>query len=151
MSMAYTLVNVLLSLAVAVLLVVGVILMARGRREHGTAAVLGLWGCVVLLIGLILGVVRSFTLPMVADAVGSQSLTVVLLAENALQTLLTVVGTGLLIWAVIARRPPSRAPGSGPAPDPRQPAWQPPQAPPPPYPYPQPPQQPGRQHPPQPS
>ncbi|MBB6349678.1 hypothetical protein ACWGH8_38900 [Nonomuraea muscovyensis] len=147
MSMGYAFVNVLLSLVVAVLLVVGVVLMARGRKEHGSAATLGLWGCVVLLFGLILGVVRSFTLPMIVEMVGTQSVSVVILIENVIQTAVTFTGTGLLIWAVIARRPPAR--------DPRQPAWQSPhpqgphpQSPQPQSPHPQ--QQPGWQHPPQP-
>ncbi|MFI7440539.1 hypothetical protein [Nonomuraea indica] len=135
MTMAHVFVNVLLSLTVAAVLIVGVVLMMRGRGEHGRAAVLGLWGCVVLLAGIVLGVVRGYALPFLADALGMQSLSIVLVVESALQTLLTVVGTGLLIWAVIARRPPAR--------DPRQPAWQPP-PPPPPYQQPrQPPQPPG--------
>lgn len=140
MSMASAFVNVLLSLTVAVVLIVGVVLMLRGRREHGTAAVLGLWGCVVLLAGIVLGVVRSYALPFLVDAVGMRSLSAVLVVESAFQTLLTVVGTGLLIWAVVARRPPAR--------DPRQPAWQPPppQHPYPQHPYPQP-QQPAQQPP----
>jgi hypothetical protein len=107
-----------------------------------------MWGCAVLLVGVLFQLVRSFTLPALIDYVGIRSITSVIALEGLLQVIIEVIGTGLLIWAVIARNstpaqpqgwqqpydPTRMAPGWQPGPPPQQnpepPTWQNPQQPP---------------------
>lgn len=117
----YAAVNLLLVLVVALVLAVGIVLTLRARPQHGRAAVLGTWGCVVLLIGLVANVVTSYLLPTFAAEGGAGSFMLFALVQSGLNTLFTATGTALLVWAVIARRPGR----------PRQPpAWNPGQPPP---------------------
>ncbi|MEU7833307.1 hypothetical protein [Nonomuraea sp. NPDC049129] len=111
----------ILALLMSGLLIVGVVLTAKAKAEHGRAATLGMFGCFVLLFGELYSIVRIFTLDSLARAIGSDSFPIVLFVIDAIGTLITAVGVGLLIWAVVARRTPAQ---------PQQtPGWQQPQQP----------------------
>jgi hypothetical protein len=125
--------GVLFAAVMILLLVGGIVLTARARRERGRPAVLGMWGCAVLLVGVLFQLVQSFTLPALIDYVGIRSISSVIALEGLLQVIIQVIGTGLLIWAVIARNStPGRPRGPQPydpaqmAPGPpfQQPDWQ---------------------------
>jgi hypothetical protein len=141
--------GVLFAAVMILLLVGGIVLTARARRDRGRPAVLGMWGCAVLLVGVLFQLVQSFTLPALIDYVGIRSISSVIALEGLLQVIIEVIGTGLLIWAVIARnstpgqpqgrqQPYDPAPGWQPGPPPQQPGgqnpgppnWQNPQQPP---------------------
>lgn len=135
--------GVLFTAVMILLLVGGIVLTARARRDRGRPAVLGMWGCAVLLVGVLFQLGRSFTLPALIDYVGIRSISSVIALEGLLQVIIEVIGTGLLIWAVIARnstpgQPYDPAPGWQPGPPPQQPGgqnpgppnWQNPQQPP---------------------
>lgn len=112
---------VILSLGMMALLVVGVFLMIRGKAEHGRAASLGMFGCIVLLFGEVYGLVRTFTLPSLIEAVGVTNATPLVFVIGLIGMIFTFVGVGLLIWAVVARRTPAQQP--------QAPSWQQPQQP----------------------
>jgi hypothetical protein len=117
-------------LLMVILLIVGIVLMIRARGEHGRAAMLGVYGCIALLIGVVFDVARGFTLPYLIDAVGIRSIGVVLLVEGLVSFILTGGGVGLLIWAVIARRTPAQPQQTPGWQQPQQPqGWQQPQQP----------------------
>ncbi|WP_219472191.1 hypothetical protein [Nonomuraea rhizosphaerae] len=129
---------------IMVLLVAGIILTARAKAEHGRAAVLGMYGCVVLLVGEVYTLVRGLWLPLFLQSFDYNVITALLL--GLVGFVFTAGGLGLLIWAVVARRspsplgqqhgqqpgwqqqaqaPPSWQPQSPPQPPPgQQPGWQ---------------------------
>ncbi|MFG1963239.1 hypothetical protein [Nonomuraea sp. NPDC049028] len=108
-------------LLMVILLIVGIVLMIRARAEHGRAAMLGMYGCIALLIGVVFDVARGLTLPYLIDAFAMRSIGVVVLVEGLVSLILNGGGVGLLIWAVVARRTPAQ---------PQQtPGWQQPQQP----------------------
>ncbi|MFC4006323.1 hypothetical protein ACFOY2_03760 [Nonomuraea purpurea] len=100
-----------------VLLLAGIVMTAMGRRNHGSAATIGMVGCIVLLLGLVFNTLRGLALPMLSDTFG-MSLNMLFTVGNVLSLLFEVIGTGLLIWAVVARRNPPTPAG------PQGPAWQ---------------------------
>ncbi|TMR07846.1 hypothetical protein ETD86_50350 [Nonomuraea turkmeniaca] len=114
-----------------VLLVGGIIMMAMRRRDHGRPAVIGIMGCVVLLLGVVFDAARSLLIDLMSDVLG---LTPTFVLSTAISLLFSLVGTGLLIWAVVARRDQRQpAPPHGPGwqpPQPPQPGWGQPQQPP---------------------
>ncbi|MGN9846005.1 hypothetical protein ACTMTI_48595 [Nonomuraea sp. H19] len=116
-----------------VLLVVGIVLMAARRRDHGRAAVIGALGCVVLLLGTVFSVIQGLLLELLIPLL---NLGLAHTFTSVISFGFNLIGTGMLIFAVVARRDPRQ-----PAP-PQGPGWQ----------HPQPPfqQQPGRQGPPYP-
>ncbi|MFG6196739.1 hypothetical protein [Nonomuraea sp. JJY05] len=122
-----------------ILFLLGVVVTAMARRAHGSAALIGMGGCILLLLGLAFDGFRSFVLyPQMGTSLGIETVTI----TNLVSLLFNAGGTALLIWAVVARRNPRR-----PAQPPQGPGW--PQQPPyPQQPYPQ--QQPGWQNPQQP-
>ncbi|GAA2841504.1 hypothetical protein [Nonomuraea rubra] len=144
--------NILNLVVMFVLLVGGAVLMGMRRGEHGRAAVAGIVGCVVLLLAVIVSAALAFLAPTLVESLGIGGYQPVFMLVNAASMILQAVGTGLLIWAVVARRnPPQQArPGQGAWPtQPEwqhgQPEWQPgPQQPGPQQPWPQ---QPGPQQP----
>ncbi len=172
--MVISLVSALLN---GILLLVGLVLMAMRRREQGRGAVLGIAGCVVLLVGAGFAVAQSF---LQRELVGLLGLAAGLSVSVAISSIIHLVGLGLLIGGVVARRTtPAPSPGpqgwqqppagweqqgwnqpapqqypqqpQGQQPHPQQPQAQPyPQQPQGQQPYPQQPPQPGGQHPPQP-
>ncbi|MEV4013246.1 hypothetical protein AB0J35_22335 [Nonomuraea angiospora] len=130
--------NILTFAVMGILLLFGVIVTAMARRAHGSAAMIGMGGCILLLLGLAFDGFRSFVLyPQLGASLGMEAVTV----TNLVSLLFNAGGTALLIWAVVARRNPRQ-----PAQPPQGPGW--PQQPP----YPQQPyqQQPDWQNPPQP-
>ncbi|MFD1545377.1 hypothetical protein [Nonomuraea guangzhouensis] len=154
---------VILALGMSALLVVGVVLMIRAKAEHGRAATLGLFGCVVLLLGEVYSIVRIFTISSLVGALGADAFGPVVFVIDLIGMLFNAVGLGLLIFAVIARRTPVQQPQAQGWQQPQQPyggwqqqqpqapaEWQ-PQSPPQPSPSPQPgwqdPNQPGWQNP----
>ncbi|WP_193318887.1 hypothetical protein [Nonomuraea phyllanthi] len=132
--------------AMAIVLVVGVIVTAMGRRNHGSAALIGMGGCILLLLGVVFNVLRSFLTDPLADAIGIGASFTIL---SLISLLFEVGGTGLLIWGVVARRTP-RGPAQ-PSQGAQAPGWQQPQPnwqqPQPQPPYQQPQQQPYQQQP----
>ncbi|MGW0805049.1 hypothetical protein [Nonomuraea sp. NPDC002799] len=147
--------NIITLLVMAVLLITGIVLMARGRRIHGSAAMIGLAGCVLLLLGVAFNAVQGLLYEFLAETLGIR-LSLVFLIAAVISLLFSVSGTALLIWAVVARRQPAQpqqqqqqqgwqqpaANWQQPQPgwnQPAQPGWQPPQQSPPGW---QPPQQP---------
>jgi hypothetical protein len=116
------------ALLMIILLIVGIVLMIRARAEHGRAAMLGLYGCIVFLISVVFDVARSLTFPYLVEAVGIRSIGGVVLVEALISLVLTGGGVGLLIWAVVARRTPAQPPQTPGWPQPPQPhGWQQPQ------------------------
>ncbi|MBN6057532.1 hypothetical protein JYK22_36755, partial [Nonomuraea sp. RK-328] len=136
-SMLYNVVASLLSLLPALALITGVILTLRARRDHGRAAVIGTWGCLVLLTTLVLRIAWSMLVPTLVGEGGMDTFQIVMLLFNAVDALFTMTGLGLLVWAVVARRAPSGSGVHGPhapgphVPTPQAPAWQAPVPPPP--------------------
>lgn len=114
-----------------ILLVVGIVLMAARRRDHGRAAVVGILGCVVLLLGVVFNSLQGFMIDLLIPLleIGPSYAVASLISFG-----FSIIGTGLLIFAVIARRDPRQpAPAHGPEwqqPPQQQPGWgQPPQPP----------------------
>ncbi|WP_188195864.1 hypothetical protein [Nonomuraea sp. SYSU D8015] len=120
----YQLISILSLIGVVllgILLIAGIALMAARRREHGRGAVIGILGCVVLLLGALFNVARGFLDGMLADLF---DLGVAFTISTVISFGFSLIGTGLLIFAVVARRNPQQ-----PAP-PQRPGWQQPQQPP---------------------
>ncbi|NUW30546.1 hypothetical protein HTZ77_03780 [Nonomuraea sp. SMC257] len=105
MGLIYNAIAFLLSLLPALALITGIVLTVRARREHGKAATIGMWGCVVLLLALVLRLVWSMLVAQVVSAGGMETFQVVMVLHGAVDALLTMTGLGLLVWAVVARRP----------------------------------------------
>ncbi|MEV4576737.1 hypothetical protein AB0K16_26175 [Nonomuraea jabiensis] len=131
--------SILTFAVMGILFLFGVVVTVMARREHGSAAMIGMVGCVLLLLGLAFDAFRSFVL---YRQLGASLDTTTVAVTNLVSLLFNAGGTALLIWAVVARRKPRQ-----PAQPPQGPGW--PQQPPyPQQPYPQ--QQPGWQNPQQP-
>ncbi|MFF4617633.1 hypothetical protein [Nonomuraea jabiensis] len=131
--------NILTFAVMGILFLFGVVVTVMARREHGSAAMIGMSGCILLLLGLAFDGFRSFVLyPQLGASLGLETTVTV---TNLVSLLFNAGGTALLIWAVVARRNPR------PAQPPQGPGW-PQQSPYPQQPYPQ--QQPGWQNPQQP-
>ncbi|GAB3433734.1 hypothetical protein [Flindersiella endophytica] len=116
------------STVMALVLLGGIILMAVNRPNHGSAAVLGMVGCVLLLIGLIFNATLGFFMPSLVRSSGMSIGTTVAL-WSLISVLFNVAGTGLLIFAVIAKRNPPQGtqpgmPGWQQGPGGQQQAWQ---------------------------
>ncbi|MET7330682.1 hypothetical protein [Nonomuraea sp. NPDC005650] len=146
--MISTITNIIPFVVMGILFLVGIVVTAMARRDHGSAAMIGMGGCILLLLGLVFNIFRSYVLfPQLS---GSMDLQTTLTVTNLISLFFDGGGTALLIWAVVARRKPrppvQPQPGPGwqqPPADWQQPpaGWQQPQQPP----Y----QQPGWQNPPQ--
>ncbi|MEQ4720102.1 hypothetical protein [Nonomuraea sp. B19D2] len=111
----------------AVLLLAGIAVTAMGRRNHGSAALIGMFGCILLLVGVAFNAFTAYVLfPSMISSLGSGP---TLLITPLISLVLHASGTGLLIWAVVARRKPSQPaqPPQGP-PGPQGPGWQQPPA-----------------------
>ncbi|WP_433431570.1 hypothetical protein [Nonomuraea sp. CA-141351] len=136
--MASTITSIISVLVMGILLLVGVVVTARARRDHGSAAMIGMTGCILLLLGVVFNILRSWVLiPLMADSLG-MDIETVFAVTTPISMIFDAVGTGLLIWAVVARRKPhqpaqpSQEPGwqQPPANWQQQPGWQTPQQPP---------------------
>ncbi|WP_433355979.1 hypothetical protein ACQP25_18525 [Microtetraspora malaysiensis] len=97
--------SVVFFLPVLVILVVGVVLTGRARREHGRAAVLGMVGCLVLLANFIMEALSVFALPYVISSWGIGGVQIFSFVTAVLTAILPTTGIGLLIWGVTASRP----------------------------------------------
>ncbi|MFI6994712.1 hypothetical protein [Nonomuraea wenchangensis] len=117
--MVISLVSALLN---GILLLVGLVLMAMRRREQGRGAVLGIAGCAVLLVGAAFAVAQSFLQRELVDLLG---LVTGLSVSVAISSIIHLVGLGLLIGGVVARR---TTPAQRPAPSPGPQGWQQPPA-----------------------
>jgi hypothetical protein len=89
----------------AVILLGGIILMVVNRPHHGSAAMLGMVGCVLLLIGLVFNSLLGFFLPSLMRS-SDVGISVWIGVWRLVSFLFEAGGTGLLIFAVIARRKP---------------------------------------------
>lgn len=114
MSSLSTVLNVLSMVVMLVLLIGGAVLMAVRRREHGRASMIGLAGCVVLLLGVVINGVFIFMAPSLVDSFGPGGYEPFFVVFNLVTLVVQVVGTGLLIFAVIARRNPAAPAPQGP-------------------------------------
>ncbi|WP_345569708.1 hypothetical protein [Nonomuraea rosea] len=106
--------NLIVASIMGVLLLAGIVVMAMRRRDHGRAAILGMFGCILLLLRLIVSTLLAYLAPMLFEG----NLEVTFAIANIITLLLDATGTGLLIWAVVARRPQQQ-----PA-QPQGPGWQ---------------------------
>ncbi|GAA1620217.1 hypothetical protein GCM10009733_015820 [Nonomuraea maheshkhaliensis] len=103
-------INIITMIVMVLLLLGGAILMATRRAEHGRGSVLGMIGCVVLLIGVVINGVFILMAPNLIRSLGFDQYGPIALVMNLLSLLIQVSGTGLLIFGVIARRnPPQQA------------------------------------------
>lgn len=103
MTLASIGINAILWLLQLIALIVGIIVTAMARRNHGRAALMGLFGCLALLLGVIVNVVQSLTLPSIARNLPDIYTAIMLF--SALHTILWLAGIGLLIAGVVMRRP----------------------------------------------
>ncbi|MFC5821214.1 hypothetical protein [Nonomuraea harbinensis] len=119
------LLNVLLAILSCAVPGIGVVVTAMGRRTHGRAAVIGLLGCVALLLEGLLRLGQTIFLRTIVETVGLREAGGVLALLGLVSFVLATTGVGLLIWAVVARRTPQpAAPGwQQPQPGPQQ-GWQ---------------------------
>ncbi|MFI7641819.1 hypothetical protein [Nonomuraea sp. NPDC049400] len=102
----------------AVLLLAGIAVTAMGRRNHGSAALIGMFGCILLLVGVAF---NAFTAYVVYPSMDSPFGATIFIT-NLISLVLHASGTGLLIWAVVARRKPSQP--AQPPQGPQGPGWQ---------------------------
>ncbi|MEU8357244.1 hypothetical protein AB0C27_14630 [Nonomuraea sp. NPDC048882] len=110
MSSLSNIISILTTIVMVLLLLGGAILMATRRAEHGRGSVLGMIGCVVLLVGVVINGVFILMAPDLVRSLGFDQYGPIALVMNLLSLLIQVSGTGLLIFAVIARRnPPQQA------------------------------------------
>ncbi|TDD21740.1 hypothetical protein E1294_14065 [Nonomuraea diastatica] len=98
-------ITIIFPLVMVVVLVGGVIVTAMNRRAHGRGATLGMAGCAVLLVGVLINVVLGFIAPSLYDALGAGGATMLISAGGMI---FNATGTGLLIAGVIARRDPQQ-------------------------------------------
>jgi cytochrome c-type biogenesis protein CcmH/NrfF len=103
MSFATYGINAILWVLQVIALIVGVVLTAMARRNHGRAALMGMFGCIVLLLGVIASVVQSLFLPSLARDLGDMM--AVIMIFSVIHVLLWLVGFGLLLAGVVMRRP----------------------------------------------
>ncbi|MEU4512997.1 hypothetical protein AB0G05_26175 [Nonomuraea wenchangensis] len=99
-----------------ILLLVGLVLMAMRRREQGRGAVLGIAGCAVLLVGAGFALSQSLLQRELVDLLG---VVTGLSVWVAISSVIQLVGLGLLIGGVVARRTPAPQ-----RPAPGQQGWQ---------------------------
>ncbi|WP_181958406.1 hypothetical protein [Nonomuraea deserti] len=98
-------ITIIFPLVMIVVLVGGVIVTAVNRRAHGRGATLGMAGCAVLLVGVLINVVLGFIAPQLYDALGAGGAAMLI---SAIGMIFNATGTGLLIAGVIARRDPQQ-------------------------------------------
>ncbi len=92
--------------------VIGIVVTAMARRTHGRAAIIGMLGCVALLLSALAQVGQAILLASMSPRDGYTVIAVM----SLLMTVLSLTGISLLIWGVVARRPAAQ---------PQPPAWQP--------------------------
>ncbi|MEV0385276.1 LPXTG cell wall anchor domain-containing protein [Nonomuraea sp. NPDC050643] len=114
-------INILIMIVLGFVLLGGAGLMLARRREHGRGAMLGVAGCVVLLLGVLFSGLGALWLPRIIQELGAGSETVIVL-YNLVSVLFQATGTALLIFAVVARRNPPQQP-EGQWPGQPQPEW----------------------------
>ncbi|NUT44313.1 MAG: hypothetical protein HOV86_30395 [Thermoactinospora sp.] len=103
MSFATMGINAILWVLQVIILIVGVVLTAMARRNHGRAALVGMFGCLVFLLDVIVSVVQAFLLPQFARDLGS--IMTAAMIFSVLHLLFWVTGLGLLVAGVVMRRP----------------------------------------------
>jgi membrane-bound ClpP family serine protease len=106
------------SILMAAILLGGIILMVVNRPHLGSSAVLGMVGCVLLLLGVVSSSLFSFSLPSLARET-DVSISMVVGVWGLVSFVFDAAGTGLLIFAVLARRKPPQD-----ATPPGMPGWQ---------------------------
>ncbi|MFC7583030.1 chlorophyll a/b-binding protein [Nonomuraea antimicrobica] len=101
-----TILSIVSLIVMTVMLLGGAVLMATRRREHGRGAMLGMVGCIVLLVGVALNALIVFLLPALGDSWSPSEIEIVLAIHTLASLIVQIAGTVLLIFAVIARRNP---------------------------------------------
>ncbi|PRX55698.1 hypothetical protein B0I32_126160 [Nonomuraea fuscirosea] len=125
MSTLSNVINIITMIVMVLLLLGGAILMATRRAEHGRGSVLGMIGCVVLLVGVVINGVYILMAPELVRSLGFAQYGPIALVMTLVSLLIQVSGTGLLIFAVIARRnPPQQAAQHAQQGWQQQPEWQ---------------------------
>ncbi|MFE3453776.1 hypothetical protein ACFXJ8_33100 [Nonomuraea sp. NPDC059194] len=109
MSIETSIAGLLFIIPTVILLIVGVVLTARARAEHGRGATFGLVGCVVLLVGAILQAGWQIMMPSIIESSGLAVFSVVYVISGFVFVVVNTLGMGLLIGGVIARRTPPQA------------------------------------------
>ncbi|MFG1942452.1 hypothetical protein [Nonomuraea sp. NPDC048826] len=104
--------NIVIVLLQCLVPAAGIVVTAMGRRTHGRAAMLGLFGCVALLLEGLLRLGQTIFLETLVRSVGIGGVSRVLGILGLVSFVLTVTGLGLLIWAVVARRTPPPQPAA---------------------------------------
>ncbi|WP_327105719.1 hypothetical protein [Nonomuraea glycinis] len=92
--------------------VIGIVVTAMARRTHGRAAIIGMLGCVALLLSALAQVGQAILLASMSPRDGYTVIAIM----SLVMTVLSLTGISLLIWGVVARRPAAQ---------PQPPAWQP--------------------------
>ncbi|WP_214413665.1 hypothetical protein [Sphaerisporangium fuscum] len=110
--------NILYYLPTLIVLIVGIVLTARAKREHGSGATLGMIGCIVLLLTALLEAVRALALPYLLTSGGYSARGPLITLSGLLFAIFNTIGIGLLIWGVVAKRIQTQSAAPG---------WQPPQ------------------------
>jgi hypothetical protein len=121
--------NIFNLIVTLVVLLGGVTLMAMRRKEHGRASVVGMVGCIALLLGGVISGVFALLAQDLVESLGLGGYQPVFFIINVAVMLFQTVGTALLIWAVIMPRNRPQPPAQGawqPQPEwqPGQPDWQ---------------------------
>ncbi|MFI6504166.1 hypothetical protein [Nonomuraea typhae] len=102
-------------LVLIIAFVVGAVLCGRARREHGKAATLGMIGCLVLVLSVLVRMPTIFAADIQRSlGLSFASLGVVFAAIGLLETILLLAGFGLLVAGVVVRRGPRPQPPAPP-------------------------------------
>ncbi|MFI6540873.1 hypothetical protein ACIBHY_51045 [Nonomuraea sp. NPDC050547] len=117
-------INLLIHIVMFIAFGAGAVITGLARRRHGKGALLGMFGCIVLMIDVLPTVATSVFAPSIARDLGFSTASTIFGLLGLVNMALTLVGFGLLVAGVVAHR--------GPRPEPQAPAWNQPS------PYPQP-------------
>ncbi|MFI9554842.1 hypothetical protein [Nonomuraea endophytica] len=117
-------INLLIHIVMFIAFGAGAVVTGLARQRHGKGAMLGMFGCIVLTVGVLPTVATSVFAPSIAHDLGFSTASVIFGILGLVNMVLTLAGFGLLVAGVVAHR--------GPRPAPQTPAWNQPS------PYPQP-------------
>ncbi|MBB5083800.1 hypothetical protein [Nonomuraea endophytica] len=117
-------INLLIHIVMFIAFGAGAVVTGLARKRHGKGALLGMFGCIVLTVGVLPTVATSVFAPSIAHDLGLSTASMIFGILGLVNMVLTLAGFGLLVAGVVAHR--------GPRPAPQTPAWNQPS------PYPQP-------------
>ncbi|WP_157246483.1 hypothetical protein [Nonomuraea typhae] len=103
------------NLITIVAFVVGAVLCGRAKRDHGKAATLGMIGCLLLVLSVLVRTPTIFAIDFQRDlGLSAASLGVIFAVVGLLETILLLAGFALLVAGVVARRGPRPQPPAPP-------------------------------------